>query len=129
MQKFYFDFQRITEAIKTILLFTIVSQNKNVVYQLFETITKPSVYSFSQQITAAVKIQSAFRGFTQRRRYRHQRAAAIILQRRFRVLQLARVKEENLRRRHNAAVYLQALWRGWLARQQARNVITKAVHK
>lgn len=76
-----------------------------------------------------MKIQSAFRGFTQRRRYHQQRAAAIILQRRFRVLQLARVEEENLRRRHSAAVYLQAFWRGWLARQQARNVISKAVHK
>uniref|UniRef100_A0A9J8DFB9 Assembly factor for spindle microtubules n=1 Tax=Cyprinus carpio carpio TaxID=630221 RepID=A0A9J8DFB9_CYPCA len=77
-----------------------------------------SVYSFSQQIRAAVKIQSAFRGFSQRRRYRQQRDAAIILQHHFRFLQLARIKEENLRRRHNAAVYLQALWRGWLARQQ-----------
>lgn len=70
-----------------------------------------------------MKIQSAFRGFIQRRQYHQQRAAAIILQRRFRVLELARVEEENRRRRHNAAVYLQALWRGCLARQQARNVL------
>lgn len=83
-------------------------------------------FLFSQQITAAVKIQSAFRGFIQRRRYHQQRDAAITLQRYFRVLRLARVKEENLRRRHNAAIYIQALWRGWLARQQASltNVIT-----
>uniref|UniRef100_A0A9J7WX17 Assembly factor for spindle microtubules n=1 Tax=Cyprinus carpio carpio TaxID=630221 RepID=A0A9J7WX17_CYPCA len=31
----------------------------------------------------------------------------------------ARIKEENRRRQHNAAVCLQALWRGWLARRQA----------
>ncbi|XP_016409806.1 abnormal spindle-like microcephaly-associated protein homolog [Sinocyclocheilus rhinocerous] len=78
--------------------------------------------SIQKQITAAVKIQSAFRGFSQRRRYRQQRDAAIILQRHFRFLRLARIKEENLRRRHNAAVYLQALWRGWLARQQVKEM-------
>ncbi|XP_067272183.1 abnormal spindle-like microcephaly-associated protein [Pseudorasbora parva] len=82
--------------------------------------------SLQKQITAAVKLQSAFRGFTQRRRYHQQRAAAIILQRRFRVVQLARVEEENRRRRHNAAVYLQALWRGWLARQQVKEMACAA---
>uniref|UniRef100_A0A8C1ZHK3 Abnormal spindle microtubule assembly n=1 Tax=Cyprinus carpio TaxID=7962 RepID=A0A8C1ZHK3_CYPCA len=82
--------------------------------------------SIQKQIRAAVKIQSAFRGFSQRRRYRQQRDAAIILQRHFRFLQLARIKEENLRRRHNAAVYLQALWRGWLARQQVKEMACAA---
>ncbi|XP_052446988.1 abnormal spindle-like microcephaly-associated protein homolog [Carassius gibelio] len=78
--------------------------------------------SIQKQITAAVKIQSAFRCFSQRRRYRQQRDAAITLQRHFRFLRLARIKEENLRRRHNAAVCLQALWRGWLARQQVKEM-------
>uniref|UniRef100_A0A671PR28 Abnormal spindle-like microcephaly-associated protein homolog n=1 Tax=Sinocyclocheilus anshuiensis TaxID=1608454 RepID=A0A671PR28_9TELE len=76
----------------------------------------PYLYS---QITATVKIQSAFRGFSQRRRYHQQRDAVIILQCHFRVLRLARIKEENRRRHHNATVYLQALWRGWLVRRQA----------
>ncbi|TRY96933.1 hypothetical protein DNTS_014281 [Danionella cerebrum] len=74
--------------------------------------------SILKQKTAAVKIQSAFRGFSQRRRYHQQRSAAITLQRHFRDVQLRRAEEENRRRRHNAAVYIQALWRGWLARQQ-----------
>ncbi|NP_001116845.1 abnormal spindle-like microcephaly-associated protein [Danio rerio] len=78
--------------------------------------------SIQKQATAAVKIQSAFRGSIQRRRYHQQRNAAITLQRHFRVLRLARVKEENLRRRHNAAIYIQALWRGWLARQQVKEM-------
>ncbi|KAG1928362.1 abnormal spindle-like microcephaly-associated protein [Pimephales promelas] len=82
--------------------------------------------SLQKQITAAVKIQSAFRSFTQRRRYHQQRAAVLILQRRFRVLQLARVEEENLRRRHNAVVYLQALWRGLLARQRVKEMACAA---
>lgn len=73
-----------------------------------------------------MKIQSAFRGFSQRHRYHQQRDAAIILQRHFRFLRLARIKEENLRRRHNAAVYLQALWRGWLARQQVKEMACAA---
>uniref|UniRef100_A0A8C2CDD3 Abnormal spindle microtubule assembly n=1 Tax=Cyprinus carpio TaxID=7962 RepID=A0A8C2CDD3_CYPCA len=100
-------------------------QKSAVVIQVttFEIITKLSVYSFSQQIRAAVKIQSAFRGFSQRRRYRQQRDAAIILQHHFRFLQLARIKEENLRRRHNAANFynvincFKALWRGHRSRK------------
>uniref|UniRef100_A0A672PJ10 Abnormal spindle-like microcephaly-associated protein homolog n=1 Tax=Sinocyclocheilus grahami TaxID=75366 RepID=A0A672PJ10_SINGR len=76
----------------------------------------PYLYS---QITATVKIQSAFRGFSQRRRYYQQRDAVIILQRHFRVLRLARIKEKNRRRQHNATVYLQALWRGWLVKEMA----------
>ncbi|XP_052395479.1 abnormal spindle-like microcephaly-associated protein isoform X1 [Carassius gibelio] len=79
-----------------------------------------------KQITATVKIQSAFRGFSQRRRYRQQKDAARILQHHFRVLRLARIKEENRRRRHNAAVYLQALWRGWLARRQVKEMACAA---
>ncbi|XP_050950699.1 abnormal spindle-like microcephaly-associated protein isoform X2 [Labeo rohita] len=82
--------------------------------------------SIHKQTTAAVKIQSAFRGFSQRRRYHKQRDAAIILQRHFRVLRLARIKEENLQRRHNAAVCLQALWRGWLARRQVKEMACAA---
>ncbi|XP_026091804.1 abnormal spindle-like microcephaly-associated protein homolog isoform X2 [Carassius auratus] len=79
-----------------------------------------------KQITATVKIQSAFRGFSQRRRYHQQKDAARILQHHFRVLRLARIKEENRRRRHNAAVYLQALWRGWLARRQVKEMACAA---
>ncbi|KAL1251232.1 hypothetical protein QQF64_019028 [Cirrhinus molitorella] len=82
--------------------------------------------SIQKQITAAVKIQSTFRGFSQRCRYHQQRDAAIILQRHFRVLRLARIKEENRRRLHNATVYLQALWRGWLARQQVKEMVCAA---
>lgn len=131
IQNFCFDLQRTAEAIQTILFTkTVEAAIETILFftnvfwhecclATFEIITKLSVYSFSQQIRAAVKIQSAFRGFSQRRRYRQQRDAAIILQRHFRFLQLARIKEENLRQRHNAAVYLQALWRGWLARRQA----------
>ncbi|XP_056303661.1 abnormal spindle-like microcephaly-associated protein [Danio aesculapii] len=78
--------------------------------------------SIQKQITASVKIQSAFRGFIQRRHYHQKRDAAITLQRHFRVLRLARVKEENLRLRHNAAIYIQALCRGWLARQQVKEM-------
>ncbi|XP_016129302.1 abnormal spindle-like microcephaly-associated protein [Sinocyclocheilus grahami] len=82
--------------------------------------------SIQKQITATVKIQSAFRGFSQRRRYYQQRDAVIILQRHFRVLRLARIKEKNRRRQHNATVYLQALWRGWLARQQVKEMACAA---
>ncbi|XP_016356184.1 abnormal spindle-like microcephaly-associated protein homolog [Sinocyclocheilus anshuiensis] len=78
--------------------------------------------SIQKQITATVKIQSAFRGFSQRRRYHQQRDAVIILQCHFRVLRLARIKEENRRRHHNATVYLQALWRGWLVRRQVKEM-------
>ncbi|XP_073700281.1 abnormal spindle-like microcephaly-associated protein [Garra rufa] len=82
--------------------------------------------SIQKQITAAVKIQSAFRGCRQRHQYHQERYAAIILQRHFRVLRQVRIKEENLRRQHNAAVYLQAWWRGWLARQQVKEMVCAA---
>ncbi|XP_042567840.1 abnormal spindle-like microcephaly-associated protein homolog [Cyprinus carpio] len=82
--------------------------------------------SIRKQIKATVKIQSAFRGFSQRRRYHQQKDAARILQHHFRVLQQARIKEENRRRQHNAAVYLQALWRGWLARRQVKEMACAA---
>ncbi|XP_043079329.1 LOW QUALITY PROTEIN: abnormal spindle-like microcephaly-associated protein [Puntigrus tetrazona] len=82
--------------------------------------------SIKKQITAAVKIQSAFRGFSQRCRYHQQRDAALTLQRHFRILRLARIKEENLRRQHNAALRLQALWRGRLARQQVKEMVCAA---
>uniref|UniRef100_A0A9J7Y2L1 Assembly factor for spindle microtubules n=1 Tax=Cyprinus carpio carpio TaxID=630221 RepID=A0A9J7Y2L1_CYPCA len=82
--------------------------------------------SIRKQIKATVKIQSAFRGFSQRRRYHQQKDAARILQHHFRVLQQARIKEENRRRQHNAAVCLQALWRGWLARRQVKEMACAA---
>ncbi|XP_051551031.1 abnormal spindle-like microcephaly-associated protein homolog isoform X2 [Myxocyprinus asiaticus] len=83
-------------------------------------------YSIQKQIKAAVKIQSAFRGLTQRLHYKQQRASAIILQRHFRALQLARVEKENLRRRWNAAVYLQSLCRGWLTRKRIKETVCAA---
>lgn len=88
-------------------------------YFKYSYITEICLINLSQQIKAAVKIQSAFRGFTKRRDYKRQRAAAAILQQRFRALQFARAERENLRMRHDAAVRLQAACRGWLGRRQA----------
>ncbi|XP_051549631.1 abnormal spindle-like microcephaly-associated protein [Myxocyprinus asiaticus] len=82
--------------------------------------------SIQKQIKSAVKIQSAFRGCTIRRQYKQQRASTIILQQHFRALQLARVEKENLRRRHSAAVCLQALCRGWLTRQRIKEMACAA---
>ncbi|XP_055073870.2 abnormal spindle-like microcephaly-associated protein [Misgurnus anguillicaudatus] len=82
--------------------------------------------SIQKEIKAAVTIQSAFRSFSQRRQYKQQRAAAVTLQRHFRALQLARAEKENLRKRCDAAVCLQAACRGWLARRRIKEVVAAA---
>ncbi|KAI4876255.1 hypothetical protein NFI96_005175 [Prochilodus magdalenae] len=79
-----------------------------------------------QERNAAVVIQSAFRGYRQRQTFRQKKALVLLLQRRFRALQLVKAEKENRRRRNAAAITIQAFCRGWLTRRWAKEAASAA---
>ncbi|RVE73614.1 hypothetical protein OJAV_G00033280 [Oryzias javanicus] len=75
---------------------------------------------------AATVIQSWIRMFLCKKRYFLMQCAAIIIQSRYRALLLCRVSQNEFRKQKQAAVKIQAVFRGFRVRQEHRRRITAA---